>query len=544
MNLSYKIRGTLLFFLLCTLYTVIIIKLYVIQIARGSYYTDLGGKQYHISVTAYPSRAFIFDRTGNKPLAMNKESYSAFITPYRLKQSNELKSFLQKHFTAAYNRLLTHPDDKFMYVKRRLTSDEMNSIKQSNLSDLHVLHEPSRFYPVPSAGPIVGITNIDNEGLFGIELKHNELLAGAPSTCLIEKDARSDCFHFKKETAVIGKEGTPLTLTIDGSLQFLAHQELQQSMNHFKASAGAVVIMDPTNGDILTLVSSPDFDPNNTKELNIEHAKAIPITESFELGSVIKVFASIAALEEGVVTPDEIIDCKGMKTAYIDGRKINTWRAHGQLPFYEVIARSNNIGMAQVTKRVGDKLYEHYCRVGFGKGTHICLPGEQCGFVNPPDKWSKQSIISLSYGYEITATLLQLARAFSIIANGGFWIQPRLLMDDPIKKGKTPLYSKNTISQMREILAHTTQQGTTRRAKIEGYNIMSKSGTANLLIDGKYDEKRNIYTCAGIVERDGYKRIIITFIKEAHGRNLFASTVAAPLFERVAQKMLIHEKIV
>ena len=252
----------------------------------------------------------------------------------------------------------------------------------------------------------------------------------------------------------------------------------------------------------------------------------------------------MSALQEEVVAFDELIDCRNCASAVIDGRKINTvaHSVRSVVPFYEVIAVSNNIGIAIIAKRVGHALYDHYTRLGFGKKTGISLPGEHSGFVNPPKNWSAQSIISLSYGYEVTATILQLAQAFSVFANDGRIVKPRINLQDPITRSEQ-LYSHNTIEIMRAILETTTLSGTTKKAAIKGYKVMSKTGTANLLIDGEYDTKRNIYTCAGIVEKDSYQRIIVTFIKEVETPNAFASTIAAPLFERVAQKLLIHDKV-
>ncbi len=317
-------------------------------------------------------------------------------------------------------------------------------------------------------------------------------------------------------------------------------------MEQFHAQEGAVIVMNPKNGEIIAMTCMPDFDPNNTKQIPLNHTKNRSITEEYELGSVIKVFAAMAALEEGVVTLDELIDCENVKTAYVDGRKINTVPSSvaGIIPFSEVIEKSNNIGIAKVVKRLGTSLYDHYIRIGFGKKTGIEFPGERAGFVNPPSSWSKQSLISLSYGYEITATLLQLACALCMIANNGYPIKPTLCITQKStpQQGK-PLYSSKTIATIQQILENTVLQGTAKKAHIKGYRIMSKTGTANLLINGEYSPTHNIYTCAGIVEKGSYQRVIVTFIKEVPQKNMYASTITAPLFERVAEKTLIHDKI-
>lgn len=541
-------RMALVFFFLCLLYGIIIINSYNIQIIWHDFYVNLAKKQYKVTLTQLPPRAPIYDTSGTKLLAMNIDSVTAFIVPKKLTEPEKIKPFLKKYFPQAYKKLLKNPGNNFLYVQRKLSPEQLAIINKHELADIQLLTEPHRFYPALAASPLVGITSIDNKGLFGIEAQYESLLAGTPSTHTLEKDARSGRYYFTKETTVTGSPGTPITLTIDSDLQFLVYQELDKTLRDLEAQEGAVIIMNPQNGEIITMASSPIFDPNNTHELAIEHTKNRLITQSYEAGSVMKVFCALAALEENCVTLDEIIDCGNSKTVKVDGRTINTVKAHGAIPFCDVIAQSNNIGIAKVAQRLGPKLYDHYKQLGFGQRTGINLTGEQPGFINPPNKWSKQSIISLSYGYEITCTLLQIARAFALIANNGYPVTP-VLVKSPVtinSKNNTPvtaLYKPDSIKDIKTILEQTTLHGTAHRAKMQGYKVMTKTGTANILENGVYNSKRNIYSCAGIIEKDGYQRVIVTFVKETNLKNAYAATVAVPLYEKVAQKMVIHDKI-
>lgn len=551
MTSGYKIRTTFVFLLFCILYGIILFNLYLVQITQSTFFARLGHKQYNVTLTTHPPRAPIYDRHG-RTVALNKETLAAFIMPNQLEQPERLTAFLEKHFPYAIQRLEKNKEKSFMYVQRRLSEQQIALIKNSKIPDIHLLHEPNRMYPIPSAACVVGITDVDNNGLCGIELTCNTKLAGTPTTHQLQKDARSGHFYFAKETRVTGKTGTPVTLTIDGTLQFLAQEELNKAVQTFNAPEGAIIIINPANGHICAMAQYPDFDPKNRNTITAAHTKNKIVTEAYELGSVMKVCTALAALEEEVVTLDEEIDCHNKKTSYVEGRKINTVIAQGVVPFWDVIARSNNIGIAQVAKRLDDLLYDHYKRLGFGKKTGIAIAGEQSGFVNPPYNWSKQSIFSLSYGYEIRATLLQLARAFCIIANDGYAVEPQLLLKTPQGPSlqtsidlpeQKPLYSKKAIANIKEILEKTTQEGSGRRAKIKGYTIMTKTGSADLFVDGAYNRDKSIFTCAGIVEKNDYKRVIVTFVKEPQRKRVYASTVAAPLFEKIAQKMLIHDKI-
>jgi cell division protein FtsI (penicillin-binding protein 3) len=532
----------------------------------------LAANQYALVVETTPPRALIYDRN-EKPIAFNALRLSAFITPSKLLDSKKLKTFLRKNFPLAAERLQKNLSSHFMFVKRHLTEREIEVIKKSGLEDVYLLKEPSRFYPIDSLSQILGITNSDNKGLFGIESIYNNVLGGKPSSYLLEKEARSGHFYFQKEVKKSGNEGKSIKLTIDSTLQFLAQDELKDVVESIGAKEGAALIIDPTNGDILVMAQYPSFNSNDRYKIDLEKTKNRVVTETYEFGSVIKVFLALAAFEEGITTPKELINCENKKETYIDGIRIGTHDAHGVITFSQVIELSNNIGTSKIAKRLGTRLYNHYIKCGFGQKTGLNWLSEQKGFVNPPNLWSKQSVFSLSFGYEVRATILQLARAFSIIANDGKLINPRIVLSikdengeekteiENIEEEKTklglektgnktennsslPLYSKKTITTMRDILSKTVEQGTAKRAKIEGYEIFGKTGTANLLVNGKYSPNHNIYTFTGLIEKGQYKRIIVTFIKESNNKRAASATIAVPLFDRIARKMLIHEKVI
>ncbi|TET06936.1 penicillin-binding protein 2 [Candidatus Dependentiae bacterium] len=547
MNSNYtKPRLVFLFLLFCLFYSAIIANLYRIQIKKHIFYANLAERQYSATVVTTPPRAPIFDRNGNY-LALNKDSFAAFLLPKKCSNFDALREYLAQQFPQTLERLDSNRTSNFFYIKRKLSNEEIKNITKSGINDIKLLKEPHRFYPSAACASIIGLTDIDNKGILGLELHYDSLLSGQPTTYFLERDARLGHFYFKKETWQEGKSGQSITLTIDSALQFLVAEELKEILKQFEAKEGTVIVMDPQSGDILAMVSLPNFNPNNTEVLQIKQTKNKALSERYELGSVIKIFAALAALEEEVVSTDELIDCQNKKTTYIDGRKVNTVKAHGSIPFAEVIARSNNIGTATVVKRLDTKLYDHYVRLGFINKTNIPLPAEQQGFINHPTHWSKQSIFSLSYGYEIAITLLQLARAFCLIANNGTPVQPQLIKEPALRlppSDHQQLYSQKSIDAIKDILEQTTTYGTARRTAIQGYRIMSKTGTANMLENGKYVPNKNLFTCAGIVQKGDYQRVIVAFVKESSQRRLFAATVAAPLFERVAEKVVIHDRII
>ncbi len=541
MKKPHNSRITIIFLIFLFLYGILILNLYVIQIKNNIFFNNLAKQQYQISITTKATRAEILDRK-NKPLAINNEMLSAFIIPRQITDKEKVKKFLAENFPATLTRYEKNISSNFMFIKRKLSKEEIDSIKNSDISDIKLLKEPNRFYINPTLGPVIGATNIDNQGIAGLEYMHNSQLLGTESTHLLCKDARSGHFYFKRETTKAGVQSKPLITTIDSVLQFLVTEELKEAAQKLEAKEGAILIMNPENGDILAMANYPDFDPNSSESIDSEKTKNHIVANAYELGSVIKIFLALAALEEDAVSVDELINCENKKNTILNGIEFNTTKAHGILTFSEVIECSNNIGVAKVALKLGHKLYDHYTKLGFTKKIGI-FPGENPGFITPPNKWSKASPISLSFGYEISANLLQLAQALSIIANDGYLIPPRIIYSDTPTKKVGPLYKKDTTDKIKEILIKTAQKGTAQKAKIKGYTVMGKTGTARLLTNGIYDATRHVFTFAGIVEKDNYKRIVITFIKETPKRHSLASNTAAPLFEKAAQKLLIHDKI-
>jgi len=405
--------------------------------------------------------------------------------PQSLSNPTATRAFLKKHFPQAAERFEGSLNTTFFYVQRRLTDAQQELIEREQPPDIYLMPEAGRYYPVPCAGPLVGITNIDNEGASGLELLYNAQLRGKPSTYALKRDARNmQRFYFERRLSEAGHEGTPLHTTIDRTIQFLAYEELQKTVEQFQATEGMALIMDPATGEIYAMVNYPDFDPNNVKNLIIEHTKNRCVTETYEFGSVIKIFLALAALAEGAVTLDTLLNCYNTKSMTLQGMKLTTVHPHGIIPFAEVIQGSNNIGTAQVALLLQDKIYDHYRRCGFGRATGI-FPGEQAGYVTHPSSWSRQSLASLSYGYEIRATLLQLACAVSMIARGGKAVQPKIVMDDQRQPAPSMAadYDPVVINDLTTILERTVSHGTAQRARIKGYTVMGKTGTANLVVN-------------------------------------------------------------
>lgn len=527
------------------------------QIKKQDFFKNLGEKQYNISMTTLPERAYIFDRNGT-PIALNKASYAAFILPKQVTDRTTAIAFLEKHFPSAATRLTESWDKNFFFIARKLTQEQQDIITNANLPDIHILQEPSRFYPYKCLSTILGITDIDNHGIMGLEQEYDKVLRGTETTHVLKKDARSNHFYFEKELTVQGVASEPIHLTIDADLQFKVTQILQNTVEELQAKEAALVIMNPENGEICAMASYPYFDPHDVENLDMETTKNRPATQAFETGSVIKTFCALAALDLGVVTLDEMINCENTKETYVERIRVRTIQPHGTISFKEVIQFSNNIGTVKIAKRVNEKLYDYYRVLGFGQPTGLNFPGEQKGFVNHPKKWSAYSIVSLSFGYEITSTILQLSRALSVIYNGGHLVTPTLIsscakapadtqtQSPELKETKskdTPLISEKTRIDIDAILQGCVQEGSGKRGNIKGYKITGKTGTSNILENGKYNEDKHLNTFIGYIEKGDYKRVITVYVKESK-KAAYSSIITAPLFGKTAQALLIHDHII
>lgn len=541
---DYKIRTFVVLAGFVLLFMVIIIRLFLIQVKRSEFFQRLGQEQYELDIMLMPWRGTILDRNG-VPLAFNRSVESAFLIPKHIEEKERLFPFLRKKYPEVFSRLKANEDKYFMWLDRGLDEKNAAWLKKQELVDVHFMEEPRRFYPVPALAHLLGKTDIDNNGIAGLELQCNKTLAGRPTSVRLERDARSKTLYFNKTITEYGVDGDSLSLSIDSALQVLAYDELKKSVTSFNAISGSVLIMNPDTGEVLAMVNYPTCDVNAGEVSDLSLLKNLAVNECFELGSVMKTFCALAALDEGLVSVDEPIDCEA-QIAYVDGVKVenptivlnNLLREHNYIiPFYDVIRYSSNVGVAKVAKRLGPKLYDHLTRLGFGQKTGIEFPGEREGFVNHPSKWSKPSLIVMSFGYELMTSLLQLARAFCIIANGGYAVKPTLLKADGPRMTKR-LYKQETIDKLKLILDRGTKM-----CSFPGVHVKGKTGTVQCVKDGHYSKTAHRYTYAGIIEHDDYHRVVVTFIQEPTKASLWASEVAAPLFKSMTEHLIVHDLI-
>lgn len=545
MRPSQRARAWLVTACLLTVCAVIMLSLYRIQIVQHEFFSSYGHQQYTTTLTHIPARGNMYDRWGT-PLALTVPGYAACLLHGTFQDPVTTKHLLDELAPGLYEReaYREHTAGPFMYISRSLSATQASYVKGIAGRDIHLLEEARRLYPYPCCSPLLGCTDIDLQGISGLELRYDALLRGTVGSYTIQRDARGRGRYFNKTMLTPGTPGAPLHTTLDADLTFMIAHELQAAAQRLSADLVVAVLLDPVTGEIRALAQWPWYEPDaahphHAPEYLTNHA----LCSAWELGSVIKVFCALAALEEGVVTPDEVLDCQDTKEGIVQGMPVRTWKADGCIPFRDVLRRSNNIGIAQVSCRLGKKLHDHYTRrLGFTHTTGCEIPGEQTGSITPPRSWSKATPISLSYGYELRATLLQLARAFGIIVQDGVPCTPHVIVRPMDPYTLTPVYRAETCQTLKGMLDLHTGPLAYLYKDLSSYRLYGKTGTAKAYRHNAYQDDYNYFSFVGGIERDDYKRVLVVHVHKQTHAGEFASTVALPLWSQLAHRIIIHER--
>jgi cell division protein FtsI (penicillin-binding protein 3) len=446
---------------------------------------------------------------------------------------------------------------RFIRIADNLDDDEIAKIESLNLPGVGIATSSARCYPMGSlAAHILGGCGADGSGLDGLELKYDKILAGVPGYERETKDAKRQAIGVNADDYFPPQHGQHLVLTIDANLQMIAEQELRDSVEHFKAKRGEIVVMDPRTGDILAMANYPTFDPQTLSDSTPDIRRDNALVAPFEPGSAFKPFIAGPALMWKVTRPAEVWTIPAITWLTPYGRKITDDDYHGNLSTWDGLVRSSNIVMSQLSERLGNKrIYDAITRFGFGQKTGIDLPGENEGKVSPLSKWTHLSTDSVAQGYEVMVTPLQLARAFCAIANGGRLVTPRLVLGTVDPNGnvlsRQPLPNFDTLPQaidpataaeMRRILCDVVIRGTAKGHRSEIWNIAGKTGTA-FISEGKsgYSLTRfnSSFICCAPAENP--QLVVVCNIHEADKAiGHFGAEVAAPAATQFVERALTY----
>ncbi len=432
----------------------------------------------------------------------------------------------------------------FQYVKRRATPIEAKRIAALGIKGIGFMKESKRFYPNRElAAHLLGYVGTDNAGLHGLEATYDKTVRGREGTMLVQTDARGHAFSRLDRPPTTGGS---LELTIDEHLQFIVERELKAGVEAARADGGTAVAMDPYTGEILAMASWPTFNPNQYNGAGDSALRNRAVQDLYEPGSTFKLVTASAALEEKVITPDEMVDVSAGLIRF-GSRVINDMYRYGPLSFTDVIVKSSNVGAIKVGLKVGPERMGLYIRrFGFGRPSSPDFPGESPGIVWDPSKLNDSALASVSMGYQVGVTPLQMAAAVSAIANGGTLYEPHVVRAT-IKGGvRTPVSPKvvrrailpETAATLTTIMEAVVTDGTGKRAQLASFTVAGKSGTADKLVNGRYSASQQNVSFVGFVPSRNPVMTVIVMVDSPRVGGDTGSVIAAPIFMRIADASL------
>jgi cell division protein FtsI (penicillin-binding protein 3) len=436
----------------------------------------------------------------------------------------------------------------FAYVRRQVSPDQKRRVEELNLDGVGFMTESKRFYPNKElAAHLIGWVGIDNKGLGGLESTYDSLIRGKPGKVLVQTDARR---HAYSRTEWPPTAGSTVELTIDEYLQHVAERELEAGVRENHAAGGTAIVMNPHTGEILALANAPTFNPNAFRESTDNQRRNRGVQDLYEPGSTFKIVTASAAIEERVMPLTSWIDTNPGRV-YITGRKPITedrGRNLGILSFTDVIVKSSNVGAIRIGFKVGTERMSRFVSLfGFGQTSSPDFPSENPGIVWSAEKWTESALASVSMGYQIGVTPLQMITAVNALANGGELVEPRVIRAiyrDNRRYVVKPKVLRRTVSRetaavLTSIMEEVVTRGTAKRAEIPGYTIAGKTGTASKLVNGRYSSSDNNASFVGFVPSREPALAIIVVIDSPHGANgTHGGSVAAPVWKRIAEPSL------
>lgn len=487
-------------------------------------------------------RGMISDRDGD-PLAISTPVVTLWANPQQLPDDDIQRMMLARALAIELDdlnaRIERYADYEFMYLRRRMTPAEAQKVIDLNVPGVYVKNEYKRYYPSGEVtAQLVGVTNVDDRGQEGLELAYNSYLTGTPGKRRVLKDRKGRLvrdLHLIKEA----KPGGELTLSIDLRLQYMAYRELKAAVDENNADGGTLVMMDARNGEVLAMANAPSYNPNNRAELDVEGLRNQAITDAFEPGSVMKPLAMSAALESDQFSPDTIVDTSPGYMR-VDEYTINDFRNYGKLDMGGILLHSSNVGMSRVALQLPeDAIWKRYYELGLGQARGTGFPGEATGSLPAPYNWSDSKRATLAYGYGVAVSALQLASAYTAIANQGRQLSPSLLKlegEDP--QGK-PVIEPQIANNLLGMLEKIVQPGAGgARAMVPGYRIAGKTGTVRKVASTGYQQTAYRSLFAGIAPVSDPRIVTVVMIDNAKGQEYYGGLVAAPVFSRVVGKGL------
>jgi len=486
-------------------------------------------------------RGSIVDRNGDE-LAISVPVETVWADPKIIMDNNALAmtehwqalaDVLGKNVNKLTTRVVRNPSKRFVYLERKISPAMANYIRELKIPGIHLRKESKRFYPTGEiSAHIVGFTNVDDKGIEGVERVYDQLLTGEGGNKRFRKDAKG-----RKIEIISVKEAQAakdIVLTIDQRIQAIAYKELKGAVQAFKATSGSVVVADIHTGEILAMTNSPSYNPNNRRNTAIHRFRNRAITDIYEPGSTMKPLAALTALEFGSAQANTIINTSP-GWMRLGGRRVNDPRNRGKLSIEEILVTSSNMGTAKLALSVPKNfLLDKFFDAGFAESTGTDLVGESSGMMHDRQRWSKFELATLSFGYGLAITPMQLTRFYATLANGG--IKRELSIVKNAQKEGERVFSKEH-SQAVMAMLETVVDEHVQKAKVEGYRVGGKTGTSFKAVAGGYGNDY-VGLFAGVAPISDPKVVVVVVINDPGGDLYHGGEVAAPVFSRVMKGAL------
>jgi cell division protein FtsI (penicillin-binding protein 3) len=530
-------------------------RLTYLQLVRHSEYLTRAQKQQQRTIEITPQRGVIFDRDMH-PLAMSVPVKSAFAVPAEIADES-----LAAHLLSG---IVNVPQDvleqrfqssrSFAWVSRKLPPEKVEAVSALNLKGIYFQDENQRFYPKRDlAAHVLGFVDPDERGLGGIESELDSQIRGKSEKIIVMADARQRWFDGSEARR---ERGANVVLTLDEKIQYIAQRELAAAIAVTHALAGSVIVMNPSNGEILALANWPGFNPNAATNVAAESRMNRSVSAVYEPGSTFKLITLAAAFDQNVVRSDQIFDCEH-GAIIVSGHRIRDHKPFGLLTVADILAQSSDVGAIKIAGLVGAPRFYDYIRAfGFGAPTGVDLPGESRGLLRRVEIWSGISVASISMGQEVGVTPMQLATAVSAIANGGTWYRPHVIAE--LRRGSQLLAATGplapveprrvirpeTAATLRRLMEGVVLNGTGTRARLDGWTSAGKTGSAQKIDPntGRYSPTQLIASFTGFAPINNPVVTILVSLDSPVGPHE-GGMVAAPVFKRIAEQVLPYLEV-
>ncbi len=519
---------------------VLLCRAVYLQVINANFLQSQGNARHLRTLSIAAHRGMLMDRNG-EPLAISTPVESVWVNPAQFVTARQKWAMLTKLLdikTSELEALLAkRMHREFVYLKRHISPSLASKVQALKLPGVFLQREYRRYYPSGEVSAhVLGFTNVDDHGQEGLELALNNFLMGMPGAKRVIQNQTGQVIALVKSLR-IPRSGQNIRLSIDRRLQYLAYRELKAAVLRSRARAGAAIILEVHTGEVLAMVNQPAFNPNNRRELLSERYRSRAVTDVFEPGSTIKPFTIAAALESGKYAPSSRVNTHP-GFLRLGKYTVRDSRNYGVISLATVIKKSSNVGASKIALSLKPKrLWQTLMQVGLGRISGCGFPGEVAGHLPYFSEWHTARRASISFGYGVSVTLLQLARAYAALGNEGILPPVHFIRVNEEKtakeQGERVMQAKTARQVVHMLKAVVKPGGTGSLAQISRFSVAGKTGTVRKVVAGKYSDSDYLALFAGIVPASAPRLVMVVLIDEPRADSYYGGKVAAPVFAKV-----------